>query len=193
MRFRQFEVVRLIHGMPEAGIAPGTLAVVIDVRDADPSLPSTAEYELEIRRPGMPLHTASAGENALAPLLTPGRHELWIMPGYACHSFWATDGTTSGVHDNVSAASLKLSPALVADVTAWEAEYDAAHATSDPAAGSTGYSGSTGSSGFASAAAEAAFRRAGRAIANRVAAELGSGWSVVYRYGATEDPDRFRV
>lgn len=183
MRFRQFEVVRLIDGIPQDGIAPGTLAVVVDVHDGDhgdPSLESPAAYELEIVRPGLPPYTTSATEHAVAPLLTPGRHELWIMPEYQCHSFWATDGTTSGIHDNVSAESLGLSPALVADVTAWQDAYEATYVPDDPA-----------SSGFSSPATEEAFRQAGRAIADRVAAELGSGWSVVYRYGDSDELDDF--
>jgi hypothetical protein len=176
MRFRQFEVVRLIDGIPEDGIAPGTLAVVVDVHESDPTLrqPATA-YELEIHRPGLPLYTTSASQDAVAPLLTPGRHELWIMPEYECHSFWATDGTTSGIHDNVSAESLGLSAGLIADVAAWEAAYEATYVPSDPA-----------SSGFRSAAEDEAFRVTGRMLADRVAAELGSGWSVVYRYGEPE-------
>lgn len=171
MRFRQFEVVRLIDGFPEDGIAPGTLAVVIDV--CEPGGPDgVVAYELEVHLPGRPLYTASATGAQLAPLLKPGRRELWIMPEYGCNAFWATDGTTSGVHDNVSAVALGLSPALIAAVAEWEAAYEATFAPQDPA-----------SSGFADAAAEEAFRATGRALAERVAAELGSGWDVVYRYG----------
>jgi hypothetical protein len=175
MRFRQFEVVRLIDGIPADGIAPGTLAVVTDVYDADPALHRPPAYELEIHRPGLPLYTTSAPQDALEPLLTPGRHELWIMPEYECHSFWATDGTTSGIHDNVSAESLGLSAALVTDIAAWENAYESTYVPADPA-----------SSGFRSAAAEEAFRVAGQVLAERVTAELGSGWSVVYRYGEPE-------
>lgn len=175
MRFRQFEVVRLIDGIPADGIAPGTLAVVTNVYDADPTLHRPTAYELEIHRPGLPLYTTSALQDAIEPLLTPGRHELWIMPEYECYSFWATDGTTSGIHDNVSAESLGLSAPLVASIAAWEDAYESTYVPSDPA-----------SSGFRSAAAEEAFRLAGHVLADRVAAELGSGWSVVYRYGEPE-------
>jgi hypothetical protein len=94
------------------------------------------------------------------------------MPEYDCHALWATDGTTSGVHDNVSADSLRLSPGLVAAVTQWEAAYAATFVRSDPA-----------SSGFTDHAAQEAFRRTGRELAERVAGELGAGWDVVYRYG----------
>ena len=68
MRFRQFEVVRLIGGIPADGIAPGTLAVVTDVYDADPTLHRPTTYELEIHRPGLPLYTTSAPQDAIAPL-----------------------------------------------------------------------------------------------------------------------------
>lgn len=199
MRFRRFEVVRLVHGFPQHAITPGTLAVVTGVPDADPSFASPVAYELEIHRPGKPLYRASATEDAITPLLTPGRRRLWIMPGYQCHSFWATDGTTSGVHDNVSAASLELSPSLVAEVAAWEAAYEAAYEATYEATYRTAYGGGaradasdraeSSRAGFSSAAAEEAFRSAGQAIANRVAAELGSGWSVVYRYGESDEPD----
>ena len=175
MRFRQFEVVRLIDGIPADGITPGTLAVVTDVYDTDPTLRRPTTYQLEIHRPGLSLYTTSVPQDAIAPLLTPGRHELWIMPEYECYSFWATDGTTSGIHDNVAAESLGLSAPLVADIAAWENAYESTYVPSDPA-----------SSGFRSAAAEEAFRLAGRVLADRVAAELGSGWSVVYRYGEPE-------
>jgi hypothetical protein len=175
MRFRQFEVVRLVQGFPADGIAPGTLAVVIDVHEA-PGSGREAGYELEVHRPGRPLYTAAATEAQVAPLLRAGRRELWIMPEYECHAFWATDGTTSGVHDNVSADSLGLSPTLVAAVTAWEAAYAATYSPADPA-----------SSGFMDDAAEETFRGVGKLLAERVARELGTGWDVVYRYGAEGD------
>lgn len=175
MRFRQFEVVSLIYGFPEDGIEPGTLAVVIDVYEAlGPG--REAGYELEVHLPGRPLYTASATEAQIAPLLKPGRREVWIMPEYGCNAFWATDGTTSGVHDNVSAVALGLSPTLIAAARDWEAAYEATFSEGDPA-----------SSGFADAVAEESFRATGRDLAERVAGELGSGWDVVYRYGETTD------
>ena len=171
MRFRKFEVVRLIDGFPADGIEPGTLAVVMDVHEPlGPGL--EAGYELEVHLPSRPLYTAMAMESRVEPLLTSPRQELWIMPEYDCYAFWATDGTTSGIHDNISADALGLSPALAAAAEEWESAYAATYAEMDPA-----------SSGFADAAAEAAFREAGRSLAERVAAELGSGWDVVYRYG----------
>lgn len=174
MKFRQFEVVRLVDGFPEDGIDPGTMAVVVDVREAaGPGL--GAAYELEVHLAGRALYRASATEAQMAPLLKPGRRELWIMPEYGCDAFWATDGTTSGVHDNISAVALGLSPALITAVQDWERAYEATFVARDPAA-----------SGFADAAAEEAFRAAGRALADRVAGELGSGWDVVYRYGQAD-------
>lgn len=176
MRFRQFEVVRLIEGFPEDDIAPGTLAVVVDVLAAlGPD--REAGYELEVHLAGRPLYRATATETQVAAVLRPGRRELWIMPEYECYAFWATDGTTSGVHDNVSAESLGLSPALVTAMTEWESAYAATYVPADPAA-----------SGFPDDAGEEAFRVAGKSLAERVAGELGSGWDVVYRYGE-EDRD----
>jgi hypothetical protein len=178
MRFRQFEVVRLVEGFPADGIEPGTLAVVLDAHaSAEPG--REARYELEVHLPSRPLYTASATESQITPLLMPARRKLWIMPGHGCHAFWATDGSISGVHDNISADALGLSPALVAAVAEWEAAFAATFVEAD-----------SGSSGLADAAAEEAFRAAkeafraaGSSLAERVAAELGSGWDVVYRYG----------
>jgi hypothetical protein len=180
MRFRQFEVVRLVYGFPTDGIEPGTLAVITDVHEAlGPG--REAGYRLEVHRPGRPLYTAAALETHVAPLLTPPRRELWIMPEYDCYAFWATDGTISGVHDNVSADSLGLSPALVDAVTAWEAVYAATFVDADPAR-----------SGFVDAAAEEAFRAEGKVLAERVTQELGTHWDVVYRYGVDGvDDDAF--
>lgn len=174
-------MVRLIHGFPEDGIAPGTLAVVIDVDEPRGRTGSGSDeelaYALEVHLPGRPLYTASATTDQLEALLKPGRRELWIMPEYRCRAFWATDGTTSGVHDNIAADAdvLGLSPALVAAVQEWEASYEATYVPDDPM-----------SSGFPDAGAEASFRETGRQLAERVAAELGSGWDVVYRYGTAE-------
>ena len=41
--FTPFDVVRLVHGIPDAGIAPGTEAVVLEVSD-EPEL----HYEIEV-------------------------------------------------------------------------------------------------------------------------------------------------
>jgi hypothetical protein len=174
MRFRQFEVVRLVEGFPADGVEPGTLAVVLDAHEPAEAGREEAEarYDLEVHLPGRPLYTATATESQIIPLLMPARRKLWIMPEHGCHAFWATDGSISGVHDNVSADALGLSPALVAAVMEWEAAFAATFVEADPA-----------SSGFADAAAEAAFRAAGSALAERIATELGSGWDVVYRYG----------
>lgn len=174
MRFRQFEVVRLVDGFPEDGIDPGTLAVVVDVREAAGPGQGTG-YELEVHLVGRSPYQAFATQAQIAPLLKPGRRELWIMPEYGCDAFWATDGTISGVHDNISAVALGLSPALIAAVRDWESAYEATYVPWDPAA-----------SGFADAAAQEAFRVAGLALAERVAGELGSGWDVVYRYGQAD-------
>jgi hypothetical protein len=171
MKFRQFEVVRLVDGFPADGVEPGTLAVVVGVLETRGS-DQEAGYELEVHLPGRPPYTAAVTEAQVAPLLGPGRRELWIMPEYDCHALWATDGTTSGVHDNVSADSLGLSPALVTAVTQWEAAYAATFVLADPAA-----------SGFSDRAAQEAFRGAGRQLAERVAGELGPEWDVLYKYG----------
>jgi Domain of unknown function (DUF4926) len=42
MSFQQFEVVRLVRGVPDDGIPPGTRAVILDVYDDPPG------YEVEV-------------------------------------------------------------------------------------------------------------------------------------------------
>lgn len=62
--FKQFDVVRLVAGMPEAGLPPGTTAVVLEV-SVDPEL----HYEIEVTDDdGRTIYQASATPDQLAPL-----------------------------------------------------------------------------------------------------------------------------
>jgi hypothetical protein len=43
MDYRQFDVVKLVNGVPEDGIGPGTIAVILDVFDGP-----NPHYEVEV-------------------------------------------------------------------------------------------------------------------------------------------------
>lgn len=43
MDYQQFDVVKLVNGVPEDGIAPGTIAVILDVFDGP-----NPHYEVEV-------------------------------------------------------------------------------------------------------------------------------------------------
>jgi len=43
VRFKQYDVVKLVHGFPEDGIAPGATAVVLEVLDKP-----KPHYEVEV-------------------------------------------------------------------------------------------------------------------------------------------------
>lgn len=95
-----------------------------------------------------------------------GTGKLRIMPEYECYSFWVFDGT---IHENTDPAETGISEDLASAIEAWEEEYEDTYVPDDPA-----------SSGFESDEAKAEFNETGRALARRVAAELGSGWEVDY-------------
>lgn len=60
MSFQQFDVVRLVHGVPDDGIPPGTEAVIVDVH-ADPP-----GYEVEVTRDD-DLYTTGVGPDDIEP------------------------------------------------------------------------------------------------------------------------------
>jgi hypothetical protein len=61
--YRQFDVVRLVRGVPEAGLPPGTEAVILEVSTVpDP------HYEIEVAdAEGRTLYQGSATPDDLAP------------------------------------------------------------------------------------------------------------------------------
>lgn len=91
---------------------------------------------------------------------------LKLMADYECHPLW---GTVAAEIGDVDPASLPISAALVADLAAWAAAYDATLDRADPAA-----------SGFATDEAAAAFRARGAVLARRLEAELGAGYEIVF-------------
>ena len=62
--FQEFDVVRLVRGIPEAGLPPGTPAVILEVhRLPDP------HYEIEVADDeGRTLYQGSATPDEVAPL-----------------------------------------------------------------------------------------------------------------------------
>jgi hypothetical protein len=61
--FAEFDVVRLVHGVPEAGLPPGTPAVILEV-STDPDL----HYEIEVAdSEGRTLYQGSATPDDLEP------------------------------------------------------------------------------------------------------------------------------
>lgn len=89
---------------------------------------------------------------------------LKLMADYGCHPLWGTAEEEIG---DVDPAELAISAALVADLAAWAAAFDATLDPDDPIA-----------SGFPSEVAAAAFRARGVDLARRLRAELGPGWEI---------------
>jgi hypothetical protein len=90
---------------------------------------------------------------------------LKLMADYGCHPLWGTVDPEIG---DLDPASLPLSAALVADLAAWAAGFEATLDPDDPAA-----------SGFATAEDAAAFRAEGERLAARLSAELGPDFEIV--------------
>ena len=66
--FSELEVVRLVRGVPEAGVEAGTLAVVLEV-STEPEL----HYEIEVTdAEGRTLYQASATPDELEAVPAPG-------------------------------------------------------------------------------------------------------------------------
>lgn len=91
---------------------------------------------------------------------------LKLMADYGCHPLWGTVDPEIG---DVDPASLPLSAGLVADLAAWAAAYDATLDRDDPSA-----------SGFRSVEAQAGFRAEGVRLAERLTAELGPDFEIVF-------------
>jgi hypothetical protein len=62
--FTEFEVVRLVHGVPAAGVPAGALAVILEV-STEPEL----HYEIEVTdEEGRTIYQASATPDELEPV-----------------------------------------------------------------------------------------------------------------------------
>lgn len=87
-----------------------------------------------------------------------------LMADYGCWPLWEA---SPGIFGDIDPATLPISDELKAQLRDWAEAYDRTLNQDDPRR-----------SGFPSAADEAAFRRTGALLADRLRAELGPGYSV---------------